>query len=61
MPSGPDLAFNNAGVEIVAPRATKLRKKQYHRDENRPVPKIVPAQKGRTRVNIKEQTRSAYW
>jgi len=36
-------------------------KKQYHRDENRSVSKIVPAQKGRMRLNVKEQIRSAHW
>ena len=61
MPYGPDLAFNNAGVEIVGPRNGVTGKNSHHRDENRSVSKIVRAQKGRMRLNVKEQIRSAHW
>jgi hypothetical protein len=46
-------------VEIVA-CATKLRKRQYHRYENRTVSKNG-GPPGRMRLSVKEQIRSARW
>ena len=60
MPDGPDVASNNADIEIVAPRnevteTTVSPGRNPVRLKNRPGPA------GRMRLNIKEQTLSAYW
>ena len=51
MPDGPDVASNNADIEIMAPRNEVT--------ETTVSPGRNPA--GRMRLNIKEQTLSAYW
>jgi hypothetical protein len=60
MPYGPDLAFNNAGVEIVGPR-NEVTEKTVSPERKPARFKNRPGQKGRMRLNIKEQMRSAHW